>query len=104
LTRTPIASNETGDLPAWHRAVVADVVVQKFLLAETELSLDTTGHGLANGDLAAEFKLSPVGGLRDSLTVTGSLSRYRVVPVRFWPLTARLATKRSLRSEPFWAG
>ena len=49
-------------------------------------------------------KVSPVG-LRSSLTVTGCLSPMLcVVPVRFWPLTVRLATKRSLRSEPFSAG
>ena len=49
-------------------------------------------------------KVSPVG-LRTSFTVTGNLSpRLWVVPVRVWPLTARLATKRSLRSEPFSRG
>ena len=48
--------------------------------------------------------VSPVG-LRTSFTVTGSLSpRLWVAPVRVWPFTARLATKRSLRSEPFCAG
>ena len=49
-------------------------------------------------------KVSPVG-RRASFTLTGNLSpRLWVVPVRVGPFTARLTTKRSLRSEPFAAG
>jgi len=57
-----------------------------------------------NDKLPGTVKLSPAA-LRASFTVTGSLSLMLCVePVRFWPLTVRLATKRSLRSEPFSAG
>ena len=59
------------------------------------MSAEVTPVSLADADLTLEFE-GVAGGLRRSFTVTGNLSpRLCVVPVRVWPLTVRLTTKRS---------
>ena len=107
FTRTPTDSGDTS-VKSLGLAVMPSSLVwfswNSFSL-RSEFSVEATSVTLWPTLICPRnSKLSPVG-LRSSFTVTGNLSAMLwVVPVRVWPLTARLTTKRSLRSEPFSTG
>ena len=107
FTRTPMDSGDTA-VKSFGAGVMPSSVVwlswNSFSL-RSELSVEATSVTAWPMVIwPRNSTLSPLP-LRASFTVTGILSpRLCVDPVIFGPLTVRLTTKRSLRSEPFSTG